>query len=114
MQMNSKPNFVGRITSTFERSPYRHPKPVQQNVKGEKINSGKTLKECVFTAMMSYYQKVDDSAPTDVYSMLMTQVEPPLLRATMEYTRHNQSKAAVLLGLSRGTLRKKLKQYGLD
>ena len=30
-----------------------------------------------------------------------------------EYTKNNQSKEAELLGLNRGTLRKKLKQYDL-
>jgi Fis family transcriptional regulator len=31
----------------------------------------------------------------------------------MAYTRHNQTKASIMLGLNRGTLRKKLKQYNL-
>jgi Fis family transcriptional regulator len=43
----------------------------------------------------------------------MAEVEPPLLAAAMNYTRQNQSKTAELLGLNRGTLRKKLKQYDL-
>jgi DNA-binding NtrC family response regulator len=36
-----------------------------------------------------------------------------LLAAVMHQTRGNQSKAAIVLGLNRGTLRTKLKQYGL-
>ena len=36
-----------------------------------------------------------------------------LLAAVMQQTRGNQSKAAIVLGLNRGTLRTKLKQYGL-
>jgi Fis family transcriptional regulator len=43
----------------------------------------------------------------------MTEVETPLLMAVLEYTKNNQSKAAEILGLNRGTLRKKLKQYDL-
>ena len=39
--------------------------------------------------------------------------EAPMLEVVMKYTRHNQTKAAQVLGLNRGTLRKKLKQYGL-
>jgi Fis family transcriptional regulator len=32
----------------------------------------------------------------------------------MRITRGNQTKAAAILGINRGTLRKKLRQHGLD
>ena len=38
--------------------------------------------------------------------MVLHQVEEPLFRAVMEYTQQNQSSAATMLGLNRGTLRK--------
>ncbi|MCL5974465.1 MAG: hypothetical protein M1270_01290, partial [Gammaproteobacteria bacterium] len=44
---------------------------------------------------------------------LMTEVEVPLLQAALAHTHGNQSRAAEILGINRGTLRKKLKQYGL-
>jgi Fis family transcriptional regulator len=40
-------------------------------------------------------------------------VEAPLLETVMQHTRSNQSKASAMLGLNRGTLRKKLKKYGM-
>ena len=40
-------------------------------------------------------------------------LEAPLLEEVMTYTRGNQTRAANLMGINRGTLRKKLKQYGL-
>jgi len=43
----------------------------------------------------------------------MNEVEPPLLAAAMHYTRQNQTRTAEILGVNRGTLRKKLKQYNL-
>ena len=43
----------------------------------------------------------------------MHQVEAPLFECVMQHTHDNQSKAAAVLGLNRGTLRKKLKQYNL-
>ena len=46
--------------------------------------------------------------------MVLQEMEEPLLRAVLAYTRSNQSRAAVVLGLNRGTLRKKMKQYNLD
>jgi Fis family transcriptional regulator len=48
-----------------------------------------------------------------LYELVLGEVEPPLLRTVMEYTRGNQSRAAEILGINRGTLRKKLKTYGL-
>ena len=45
--------------------------------------------------------------------MVLAEVEAPLLETVMEFTRGNQTKASTLLGLNRGTLRKKLKKYGL-
>ncbi|MFX9027561.1 helix-turn-helix domain-containing protein, partial [Acinetobacter baumannii] len=48
------------------------------------------------------------------YDIVLSQVEPPLLRATLRYCDGNQSRAAELLGLNRATLRKKLTQYRID
>jgi Fis family transcriptional regulator len=48
-----------------------------------------------------------------LYELILAEVEAPLMEAVMEYTKGNQSRAAIVLGLSRGTLRKKLKLYGL-
>jgi len=45
--------------------------------------------------------------------MVLHQVEAPLFKAVLDYTQHNQSHAATMLGLNRGTLRKKLRQHGL-
>ena len=50
---------------------------------------------------------------TDLYQMVLAEVEAPLLEAVMRYTGDNQSQASEILGLNRGTLRKKLKHYGL-
>ena len=50
---------------------------------------------------------------TDVYQMVLAEIEAPLLEEIMAYTRNNQTKASIMLGLNRGTLRKKLKQYDL-
>lgn len=47
----------------------------------------------------------------NVYQLVLEEIEAPLFRTVMEQTRYNQSKAAKVLGLSRGTLRTKLKQY---
>jgi Fis family transcriptional regulator, factor for inversion stimulation protein len=70
-----------------------------------------TLRECVNQVMQKYLAQVEDELISDLYQMVLSEVEPPLLEAVMHYTRSNQTKASQMLGLNRGTLRKKLKQY---
>lgn len=61
-----------------------------------------------------YFNDLDGHPPADLYQMVLHEIEQPLLETVLHYTRGNQSKAAVLLGLNRGTLRKKLKQYDIN
>ena len=72
-----------------------------------------SLRDCVEKAVGNYFQHLDGQDVTSVYDMVLAEVEAPMLEVVMKYTRHNQTKAATILGLNRGTLRKKLKQYGL-
>ncbi|MBE8716697.1 DNA-binding transcriptional regulator Fis [Cellvibrio polysaccharolyticus] len=72
-----------------------------------------SLRGCVEQAMENYFQNLDGQEVSDVYDMVMAEVEAPMLEIVLKYTRHNQTRAAQVLGLNRGTLRKKLKQYGL-
>ncbi len=76
-------------------------------------DSTASLRENVEAAMANYFKHLDGQPVSDVYQMVLTEVEAPLLEQVMKYVRNNQTKAAHLLGLNRGTLRKKLKQYGL-
>ena len=72
-----------------------------------------SLRDCVEKAVSNYFQHLDGQDVTSVYDMVMAEVEAPMLEVVMKYTRHNQTRAASILGLNRGTLRKLLKQYGL-
>ena len=71
------------------------------------------LSECVETALKDYFEQLDGQPPAHLYEMLLAEVEAPLFKATLEHTQGNQSRAAEILGLNRGTLRKKLKLYDL-
>ena len=51
--------------------------------------------------------------PVDLYDLVIGEVEGPLLAQVMAYVKGNQSRAAALLGISRGTLRTKLKAHAL-
>lgn len=86
-------------------------KPVTP-IQGASVST-QSLRDYVENAVNNYFQHLDGQDVTNVYEMVLSEVETPLLEVVMKYTRHNQTKAAEVLGLNRGTLRKKLKQYGL-
>ena len=71
------------------------------------------LSECVRESVEAYFEILGDHEVTGLYQMVLREVEKPLLQAVLEQTAHNQSNAAQMLGMSRGTLRKKLKDHGL-
>ncbi|MCC5881655.1 MAG: DNA-binding transcriptional regulator Fis [Halomonas sp.] len=71
------------------------------------------LREAVDVAMRRYFDHLDGGTVTDLYAMVMAEVEAPLLASVLEHTQGNQTRAAEMLGLNRGTLRKKLKQHDL-
>lgn len=66
----------------------------------------------VVSAVKGYLNAVGSKdANLNLYQLIVEEVEAPLFRTVMELTRYNQSKAARVLGVSRGTLRTKLKRY---
>ena len=77
------------------------------------IAQAKTLRDSVAIALNNYFSNLDGQDVSDVYNMVLSEVEAPLLEEVMKYTRNNQTRASQILGLNRGTLRKKLKQYDL-
>lgn len=72
------------------------------------------LYNAVKHSIRRYLYELEGTEPSEMYAMVLRQVELPLLEAVLEHTRGNQSKAAAYLGLNRGTLRKKLRIYDLD
>jgi Fis family transcriptional regulator, factor for inversion stimulation protein len=64
-------------------------------------------------ALKSYFASLNGHKPGDLYQLVIGEVERPLLKAVLGYTKGNQSRAAEILGINRGTLRKKLKSYHL-
>lgn len=86
--------------------------PVETNQLTD-TSRNQSLRDSVEIAMENYFRNLEGQSVTDVYELVMAEVEAPMLEVIMKHTRHNQTKAAQVLGLNRGTLRKKLKQYGL-
>jgi len=84
--------------------------------KQSKLKSTKTnrpLRKHTEDALKQYFATLNGDRPGDLYELVLGEVEGPLFKAVMDYTGGNQSQAAGILGINRGTLRKKLKTYAL-
>jgi Fis family transcriptional regulator len=64
-------------------------------------------------ALSDYFETLNGHRPAHLYDLVLREVEEPLFRVVLDYAEGNQSRAAGILGINRGTLRKKLKQFGL-
>jgi Fis family transcriptional regulator len=73
----------------------------------------KPLRKHTEEALDRYFATLNGDRPGELYDLVMGEVEKPLFKAVMDYTHGNQSQAAGILGINRGTLRKKLKCYSL-
>lgn len=71
------------------------------------------IEQCVRESLDVYFRDLDGSNPHDVYEMVMSCVEKPMLEVVLVQAGGNQSLAAEYLGINRNTLRKKLQQHGL-
>ena len=65
------------------------------------------------TAIKNYLSHLNGNDVDNMYDLVLSEIEAPMLEEVMQYTRGNQTRAANLLGINRGTLRKKLKKYGM-
>ena len=71
------------------------------------------IRRSVQSAIELYLGDLNGHKINDLYHVVLNEVEPALLDVVMNHVEGNQTQAAELLGINRGTLRKKLKQHGL-
>lgn len=77
----------------------------------ESFKQDQSLQELVYKLVTRFLSENKSKNINDLYDMILAEVEPPLLQAVMEKRRGNQLQAAKMLGISRGTIRKKLQRY---
>lgn len=77
-------------------------------------DNAQPLSHYVGASLDRYFESLNGCAPpSDLYRMILEQVERPLLERVLAYNEGNQSRAAAMLGINRATLRKKLRAYDL-
>ena len=72
------------------------------------------IRRSVTSAIELYLDDLNGHMVNDLYHVVLSEVEPAILDVVMGHVEGNQTQAAEILGISRGTLRKKLKQYSLE
>ncbi len=109
--MSMQDTAAVRSYSTLTDEPVN---PAEHNATDKEMPvTPQTIRDCVESSMRNYFRHLDGHDASNLYTMVLAEVEAPLLRVVLEYTRDNQSRAAEVLGLNRGTLRKKMKEYGM-
>lgn len=71
------------------------------------------LRQHVQKTISRYLHDMGNTAPENLYQMLLAEVEPPLIEEVLRCTGGNQSKAASILGITRNTLRTKMQRYSI-
>lgn len=71
------------------------------------------LREHVATAVRRYLRDLNGSDADNLYEIALRELEIPLFLEVLNYCDGNQSRASIMLGIHRATLRKKLREYGL-
>ena len=73
-------------------------------------------KDCyqMFEELLSpIFDKIMVNSKSNIYDHLISSLEKCLLSLTLKYCNHNQVKASQILGISRNTLRERIKRYDL-
>ncbi|NNM62767.1 MAG: DNA-binding transcriptional regulator Fis [Steroidobacteraceae bacterium] len=92
----------------------RKDSPSQFDGRDLKVNgTGLPLRTQAEVALQCYFETLNGHKPAHLYELVMREVEEPLFKIVMDHAEGNQSRAATILGINRGTLRKKLKEFGI-
>ena len=98
-----------------KKSKSRRDAPPAFNGRDLKVNGkGVPLRSQAEEALQCYFETLNGHKPAHLYDLAQHEVEEPLFKVVMGHVQGNQSRAATILGINRGTLRKKLKEFGIS
>jgi Fis family transcriptional regulator, factor for inversion stimulation protein len=72
------------------------------------------LRDHVACAVQRYLSDLGETVDGDLRAFVLREVEEPMFRAVLAHYAGNQTRAAAALGINRATLRKRLKDLGID
>ena len=68
---------------------------------------------CINAKLTRYFEQLDGEQASGVHKMVMNEVESVVIKFILELVNNNQSEASRILGVNRGTLKKKIEFYKL-
>ena len=73
-----------------------------------------TLREHVQATIRQYLEDMAGTEAEHLHHRVLSEVEPPLIEEVLRHTGGNQSRAARILGMTRNTLRDRLRRYAIS
>ena len=81
---------------------------------GQLNGTATCLHEFVRATVEQYLDDMGETPPDNLYEVLISEVERPLIEAVLRRTGGNQSRSAEILGITRATLRNRIQRYRID
>ncbi len=120
------PGNIRELKNVIERLAVLHPDPIitlksvqsaigiQEQVQTPQYQQKENLSDAVERILGQWFLAHKDlPISPGLYNRVLQEIEKPLLKLTLEYTKGNQSEASEVLGINRNTLRKKLKELNV-
>jgi Fis family transcriptional regulator len=79
-------------------------------VEARRMTRQNELAESVRRALERYFRDMDGEQPSDIYDMVLKNIEKPMIETVLGKAEGNLTLAASMLGIDRNTLRKKMQQ----
>ena len=79
---------------------------------GDEKRGAELLRDCVRQAVEHYFRQPGGQDAAGLFKRVMAEIEPPLCESVLAHAGENRSRAADMLGIDRGTLRKKTQGEG--
>lgn len=73
-----------------------------------------SLEDIIYTRLEGFINGLDAKGKNDLYATITPFMERPLIKLALKKTDGNQVKTAEILGINRNTLRKKIKELGIN
>ncbi|HIB30464.1 helix-turn-helix domain-containing protein [Candidatus Thioglobus sp.] len=75
--------------------------------------SSTDLPACINAKLSRYFEQLDGEQASGVYKMVANEVDLIVIKFVLDLVDNNQSEASRVLGINRGTLKKKIELYKL-